>query len=57
MLRVIADGKAVIEHEVVDAQLFRLPAGYTLSRNWEIEVSGSHEVHSVQVSTSPGELI
>ncbi|WP_339885118.1 hypothetical protein [Vreelandella maris] len=56
-LRVIADGELVIEHEVVDSHLFRLPAGYTLSRNWEIEVTGSHEVHSVQVSTSPGELI
>lgn len=56
-LRLLADGETVLEHAVEDAQLFRLPAGYTLNRDWEIEIEGSHEVHSVQVATSPGELI
>ncbi|GEK46559.1 hypothetical protein HPA02_08420 [Bisbaumannia pacifica] len=56
-LRLIADGEKVLEHEVLDAGMFRLPAGFALSRDWEIEIEGSQEVHSVQVATSPGELV
>lgn len=55
-LRLIADGEIMHEQAVEDAQLFRLPAGYTLARNWEVELEGQHEVHSVQVATSPAEL-
>lgn len=56
-LRVIANDETVLEHEVTDAQMFRLPAGYTLSRDWEVEVEGSREVQSVQVAMTPGELV
>ncbi len=55
--RLIADNETVLEHAVADAQMFRLPAGYTLSREWEVELEGEREVHSVQVATSPAELI
>jgi len=47
----------VIEHGVQSAGMFRLPAGYSLLRDWEIELEGAHETASVQIATSPGELI
>lgn len=56
-LRLIADGETVIEHAVSSSAMFRLPAGHTLSRDWEIELTGEAEVSSVQIATSPGELI
>lgn len=56
-LRIFANGDTVINQNVRDHNMFRLPSGYTLSRDWEIEVAGSREVHSVQIATSPGELI
>ena len=56
-LRLFADGATVLEHEVPGPSMFRLPAGHTLSRDWEIELEGQGEVHSVQVATSPAELV
>jgi len=56
-LRLFADGETILEHAVDDAQLFRLPGGFTLSRDWEIELEGVHEIHSVQIATSPTELV
>ncbi|MDY7116607.1 hypothetical protein RAN53_09615 [Halomonas sp. SSL-5] len=56
-LRLFADGEAVLDLSVKDAQMFRLPAGYTLNRDWEIELAGTHEVNSVQIATSPTELV
>lgn len=56
-LRLFADGVKALEHNVTDAQMFRLPAGYTLSRDWQIEIEGTREVQSVQIASSPGELI
>lgn len=56
-LRLIADDETVLEHTVEDARMFRLPAGFTLSRDWEIELTGQGEVHSVQIATSPSELV
>lgn len=56
-LRIIADGETMVDTDVDDAQMFRLPPGFTLSRDWEIELSGSHDIQSVQVATSPTELI
>jgi len=56
-LRVIADGSPVIEHDAAGPDMFRLPAGFTLCREWELEVISDHEVTSVQIATSPGELI
>jgi len=56
-LRLFADGATVDEIEVPGPQMFRLPPGHTLSRDWEIEVEGVREVHSVQIATSPAELV
>ena len=56
-LKIIADGHTVINQHITSSGMFRLPAGYTLMRDWEIELTGTHEVHSVQVATSPSELI
>jgi len=56
-LRLYADGQQVIEHSVQSASMFRLPAGFTLTRDWEIELAGTHETASVQIATTPGELI
>lgn len=55
--RLIADGETVLDAEVDSKQMFRLPPDYTLARDWEVELSGQHEIHSVQVATSPSELI
>lgn len=55
-LRLIADGETMLEYAVEDARLFRLPAGYTLNRDWEIEVEGVHEINSIQIATSPTDL-
>lgn len=56
-LIVRADGTTVMNAEVASSRMFRLPAGYTLCREWEVEVQGEHEVHSIQIATSPSELI
>ncbi|MNZ65331.1 hypothetical protein D3C78_835200 [compost metagenome] len=56
-LRLFADGAEVFELAVPDARLFRLPAGYTLSRDWEIEIEGETEVLSVQIASSPSEIV
>lgn len=56
-MRLLADGEAVIDQAIESAAMFRLPPGYTLSREWEIEIESNHEVFSIQVASSPGELI
>lgn len=56
-LRLIADDEFVLEHDVEGPGMFRLPAGFTLSRDWEIEVLGLNEVQSVQIASSPSELV
>ncbi len=56
-LRLFADGTEVFEIAVPDARLFRLPAGYTLCRDWEIEIEGETEVLSVQIASSPSEIV
>lgn len=56
-LRLFADGEQVISQQVQGPGMIRLPAGYTLSRDWEIELEGTHELNSVQIATSPAELI
>ncbi|WP_288365644.1 hypothetical protein [uncultured Marinobacter sp.] len=56
-LRLYADGVKALDQPIQSAGMFRLPPGYTLARDWEIELSGTNEVSSVQIATSPGELI
>ncbi|WP_428398308.1 hypothetical protein [Marinobacter salarius] len=56
-LRVYADGQTVLDLTVQGATMFRMPAGYTLSRDWELELTGNAEVASVQLASSPGELV
>nr|WP_298166502.1 hypothetical protein [uncultured Pseudomonas sp.] len=55
-LRLIADGQ-VMEMAVESRKIFRLPAGYANSRDWEIEVEGTREVQSIQIATSPSEIV
>ena len=52
-----ADGNQVLDTQVPNSSMFRLPAGYTLCRDWEIEIQSSHEVQSIQIATSPSELV
>lgn len=56
-LKVYADGQMVLDQPVQNAGLFRLPAGFTLARDWEVELTGAEEVASVQLASSPGELV
>ncbi|WP_163557588.1 hypothetical protein [Halomonas sp. NO4] len=56
-LRLYADGNTVIDREVDSHDLFRLPAGYAFARDWEVEVEGTNEVNSVQIASSPQELV
>ncbi|MGE6778256.1 hypothetical protein ACQKFL_11515 [Vreelandella titanicae] len=52
-----ADENTVLDSEIASPSMFRLPAGYTLCRDWEIEIQGTNEVQSIQIATSPSELI
>lgn len=52
-----ADGNEVLDTSIPGPEMFRLPAGYTLCRDWEIEIQSSNEVQSIQIATSPSELI
>lgn len=56
-LKIWADGKPVMDADVISASMFRLPPGYTLCRDWELEIQSTYEVHSVQIATSPSELV
>jgi len=56
-MRLYADGAVIYEHDVQSASMFRLPAGFALLRDWEIEMEGTQETASIQVATTPGELI
>lgn len=56
-LRLIADGVTMLELHVASRDLFRLPAGYALCRDWEVEVEAAHEVQSVQIASSPSEIV
>lgn len=56
-LRLIADGVTMLELAVASRDLFRLPAGYALCRDWEVEVEAAHEVQSVQIASSPSEIV
>ncbi|WP_204352585.1 hypothetical protein [Salinicola halophilus] len=55
-LRVFADSVPMLDADITGPGMFRLPSGYVLSRDWEIEIVGTNEVHSVQIATSPSEL-
>lgn len=56
-LRLIADGVTMLTVSVTGRNLFRLPAGYSLSRDWEVEIEGVNEVQSVQIASSPSEIV
>lgn len=53
-LKIIADGATVREHTVTSRNPFRLPAQG--GRDYEMEVSGEHEVFSIAVAHSASEL-
>jgi len=53
-LKVIADGVTVREHTVTSRDPFRLPAQG--GRDYELEVTGTHEVFSIAVAHSSSEL-
>jgi len=55
--RLIADGVTMLDVAVPGRGLFRLPAGYAGCHDWEIEVEGTHEIQSIQIASSPSELI
>lgn len=56
-LKVFADSGIMFEIDVLDRNMFRLPAGYVLCRDWEVEVEAVHEVQSIQIASSPSEII
>jgi hypothetical protein len=56
-LRLIGDGNTVFEYTVPSDSMFRLPAGYARTREWQIELEGTAEVFSVQIAQSPEELV
>lgn len=56
-LRLYGDGILVCAIEVPDSRMFRLPPAPIAVREYEVELSGSHEIFSAQVAQSPGELI
>lgn len=56
-MKIIADGQTMFDVDVANRDMFRLPAGYVLCRDWEIEIIARHEVQSVQIASSPSEII
>lgn len=52
-----ADSLVALDTQIQSASMFRLPPGYTLCRDWDIEIQSTNEVQSVQIATSPSELI
>lgn len=56
-LRIYADGALVFAEDVVSPAMFRLPTADCNTRDWEVEVLGLNEVSSVQLASSPNELI
>jgi hypothetical protein len=56
-LNVYADGITVMSQSITSKNMFRMPPGFTLSRDWEVELQGTTEIASIQLATSPGELV
>jgi len=56
-LNVYADGVTVMSRSITSHNMFRMPPGFTLFRDWEVELRGTTEIASIQLSTSPGELV
>lgn len=56
-VRLYADGALFHERSVTDVEVFRLPPGTSLVRDWEIEVESTNEVVSVQLTSSPMEIV
>lgn len=52
-----ADGVLAFTVPVISSVAQRLPAGFSYTREWEIEVNSSIEVFSIQIASSPSELI
>ena len=52
---VYADGFELITLDIESSNAVRLPAGRY--RNWEIALSGASEIYSVQMASSPSELL
>jgi hypothetical protein len=53
-LRLIVDGQERFVHEVASRRAFRLPV--IVGRDWEVEVSGQHEVTKITLAQSSQEL-
>ncbi|MDP4546485.1 hypothetical protein [Marinobacter sp. MDS2] len=56
-LLVYADGLTVLDFAIPSGAMFRMPAGFALRREWEIELQATSEIRSVQLATSPVELV
>jgi hypothetical protein len=56
-LLVYADSQTVLDFAIPSAAMFRMPAGFSLHREWEIELQATAEIRSVQLDTSPVELV
>lgn len=54
--RVYADGSLVLDAAIAGPQMFRLPAGYSDAREWQLEAAGTAEVFSLQIANTPSEL-
>lgn len=55
-MRLFADGQTVLDTEVQSAGMFRLPAGFTLCREWQTELETKGEIYAAHIATSPSEL-
>ena len=54
-MKVYADGSLVATKSVESASPFRLPSGY-VARDYEIELTGQHEITEASIATSMAEL-
>lgn len=56
-LRLYGDGVKFFEQQITSRDMFRLPPGFSGVRDIEIELAGSVEIKSVQIASSPSELV
>jgi hypothetical protein len=55
--RLYGDGQKFFEAQVTSRDMFRLPPGFSGVRDIEIELAGNVEIKSIQVASSPSELV
>ena len=55
-IRLIGDGRTILERPVLDAKPVRIPSG-TKSKNWQVRVSSNHAVEMIVLADAMAEVV